>query len=289
MKKRLITGIFIAAVFVGVLALALCVHSAFWGGFVIILMLLAAFEMSRALKKESIRPLYALVAAAVVSAAAAFYLLYYLLDKNQTFAMLGFVAAIFVFALIGFIIKSVRKEKGGIETCFVLVYPVTVLLFMLLIGYLPNNRTAAGLMLLFLVTPLTDVFAYLVGSTLKGPKLAPKISPKKTISGALGGLLGGITGGFLIFAATQSTFFSFLGLEPLGTSIDAVHFLMLGFVGSVLTQSGDLIASAVKRKAGVKDYGKLLPGHGGIMDRIDGMMFCAIFIYLYLYFLPVAV
>jgi len=289
-KKRLITGIFIAAVFIGVLALTLYITRYFspafftFDVFVWLLMLGASFEVSRALKRETITPLYTLVASGTVVGAASFYLVYYLAGGDATtLAMLAFASVIFVSALLGFVIMAARRESGGIETCFVFVYPVTVLFFMLLINYLPTDpKRAAGMALLFLVTPLTDVFAFLVGSAVRGPKLAPKISPKKTLSGAIGGLLGGILGGFLVYIMTRSVFFGFLGLNPLTAGFDLVHFLTLGFIGSVLTQGGDLLASAFKRKTGIKDYGRLLPGHGGIMDRIDGMMVNAAFVYLYL-------
>jgi phosphatidate cytidylyltransferase len=196
---------------------------------------------------------------------------------------LGFLAVILLAAFVALLLSEIRHRQGGMETCFALIYPVTVLLFTLLINYLPaDNLRAAGILLLFLVTPFTDVFASLVGSMLKGPKLCPKISPKKTISGAVGGLLGGILGGGLVYLMSISGFFSFMGLTAFDSRFALLHFIMLGLFGSVFTQCGDLVASVVKRKVGIKDYGKLLPGHGGVMDRVDGMMFNAALTYLYL-------
>lgn len=109
---------------------------------------------------------------------------------------------------------------------------------------------------------LTDTFAFFVGSRLRGPKLWPAISPGKTISGAVGGLVGGSLGALC-------TGLLFLPHEPPG------ELLIIGVVTSIAGQLGDLVESAYKRMAGVKDSGNLLPGHGGMLDRIDSLLFAA--------------
>jgi phosphatidate cytidylyltransferase len=103
---------------------------------------------------------------------------------------------------------------------------------------------------------LTDICAYAVGRTVGGPLLWPRVSPNKTWSGALGGLVGGIAGGVLVAYAG--------GIGRL--AIPGVLALLL----SVLAQAGDLLESAIKRRFGVKDTSRLIPGHGGLMDRLDG-------------------
>jgi phosphatidate cytidylyltransferase len=107
-----------------------------------------------------------------------------------------------------------------------------------------------------IVTWATDIFAYFAGRALGGPKLAPPISPNKTWAGLLGGIVGAGLFGWL-----AADFFQ-LGLP----------FLWLGAPMAVLAQAGDLYESWVKRKAGVKDSGRLLPGHGGLLDRLDGLL-----------------
>ena len=125
---------------------------------------------------------------------------------------------------------------------------------------------------------VTDTMAYIVGSRLKGPKLCPLISPNKTISGALGGLLFGSGISVALWAVfTTSTAFNY-ELGKIGGSWWVV--LLLAVVGSVLTQVGDIVASALKRKSRVKDYGTIFPGHGGVMDRVDGIVFNAFFVAL---------
>lgn len=114
----------------------------------------------------------------------------------------------------------------------------------------------------------TDTFAYITGLAMGKHKLCPKISPKKTIEGAIGGVLGS---GLLSIA-----FGYFFGEAHL------LHFATIGLFGSVFAQLGDLTASVFKRKMGIKDYGTLIPGHGGIMDRFDSVLFTAPFVYYYI-------
>ena len=117
-----------------------------------------------------------------------------------------------------------------------------------------------GLVLAFFsIIWATDIGAYLVGRTLGGPKLAPAISPNKTWSGAVGGLVSGIAAGFVVASAMD-------------LSYGAATLIAMGAVISVMSQIGDLIESWWKRYFGVKDSGSIIPGHGGILDRIDGVL-----------------
>lgn len=108
----------------------------------------------------------------------------------------------------------------------------------------------------------TDIGAYFVGRAVGGPKLAPRISPNKTISGALGGLGAAIVAGLVVHMVFGVT----------GWAVAAILAVFL----SVLSQAGDLFESWIKRRAGVKDSGSVIPGHGGVMDRVDGLVFAAI-------------
>lgn len=114
----------------------------------------------------------------------------------------------------------------------------------------------------------SDVFAYFTGMTIGRHKLCPKISPKKTIEGAVGGVFGSvlICGLFGYWFANQYFF----------------HTLAIGAIGAVISQCGDLTASVFKRKMGIKDYGNLIPGHGGVLDRFDSVLFTAPAIYYYI-------
>jgi len=114
----------------------------------------------------------------------------------------------------------------------------------------------------------TDIFAYFTGKVFGRHKLCPSISPKKTVEGSVGGIIGsvilcGIFGWFLI---------------PGGF----VNCIIIGVAGSIISQVGDLSASVMKRKIGIKDWGTLIPGHGGVLDRIDSMLFTAPLVFYFL-------
>jgi phosphatidate cytidylyltransferase len=118
-----------------------------------------------------------------------------------------------------------------------------------------------ALLFLFATVWITDIFAFLCGRAIGGPLLWPRVSPKKTWSGAIGGLAGGVAAGVLVAYAS--------GIGKLGMA--GVVALLL----SVLAQAGDLFESAVKRRFGAKDASRFIPGHGGLMDRLDGFLFAA--------------
>ncbi|HEY8618016.1 phosphatidate cytidylyltransferase [Phenylobacterium sp.] len=118
-------------------------------------------------------------------------------------------------------------------------------------------------LMLFAVTWAADIGAYAVGSTLKGPKLWPRFSPNKTWSGFIGGLAAAMAVGTLMSA--WSVF-------QLNLAAAALIGLLVGFA----TMAGDLWESAIKRRFGVKDSGDLIPGHGGLLDRVDGLMFAVV-------------
>ena len=109
---------------------------------------------------------------------------------------------------------------------------------------------------------MTDIFAYLAGRGIGGPLLWPSVSPNKTWAGAIGGLVGGVAAGTLVAYASGIGKLAAVGL--------------VASVLSVLTQAGDLFESAVKRRFGAKDTSGLIPGHGGLMDRLDGFLVAAL-------------
>jgi phosphatidate cytidylyltransferase len=115
-----------------------------------------------------------------------------------------------------------------------------------------------AILFLFAVVWTTDILGYFVGRAIGGPRLAPHVSPKKTWSGACGGALGALTAGaMVVYAAGMTT------LLPAAC---------VAFVLSIASQGGDLFESAVKRRFGVKDASHVIPGHGGLMDRLDGFI-----------------
>ncbi len=119
----------------------------------------------------------------------------------------------------------------------------------------------------------TDALAYLGGRAMGRHKLCPAVSPKKTVEGAAFGLLGGVA-----FSLAVRAFFVYVLSMPMPGVPAAV---LLGLLGSVAGQVGDQTASLLKRYSGIKDYGKVFPGHGGVMDRFDSVIFTLIVMYCY--------
>jgi phosphatidate cytidylyltransferase len=137
------------------------------------------------------------------------------------------------------------------------------------------RKTPSGVPWIFFILVLAftgDIAAYYVGRALGKRKVLPQVSPGKTVEGTIGLVAGSITG-CLVF---RQFFFLLVPVE---------HAVILGLVGSVIGQLGDLSESALKRSAGVKDSGTLLPGHGGILDRLDCLMFITPFVYYYQVFI----
>lgn len=132
----------------------------------------------------------------------------------------------------------------------------------------------------FVMAFLPDVGAYLVGCAFGKHKLCPNISPKKTVEGLIGGILGGIVG---VIAYALMLQFAF------GFTVNYLYAVIYGILGAGAATFGDLMFSVIKRQTGIKDYGKLLPGHGGILDRFDSVTLVAPIAELLLLIIPMAV
>lgn len=136
-----------------------------------------------------------------------------------------------------------------------------------LFGFMPLLRDLGFgyIVLLLLITWGTDSLAFFIGIRYGKRKMWPAVSPKKTWEGAIGGILGGVLGGLV------ASLFGF---------ITPVFAILIGMIGSVAAELGDLLESAMKRESGVKDSGYILPGHGGILDRVDSLIFLAPILFL---------
>ncbi len=133
------------------------------------------------------------------------------------------------------------------------------------------------LCLSFLVPTLGDTAAYFIGSRFGKRKLIPAVSPNKTVEGAAAGIIGSTVTALLIYWLTHT----FMPAADLDLLPPVWHFAIIGLVGGIAGEIGDLFASLVKRHCGVKDYSNIFPGHGGMMDRLDSVLFVSVLIYLY--------
>lgn len=178
------------------------------------------------------------------------------------------VSAVLAFA--GAVTTIRVEDRRALEACGV-AYALCFALVTPALRQVPE----IGLFLIgwtFAVVWFTDIAAYFTGRALGGPKLMPSVSPKKTWSGALGGALAGTAGGMAVWALMPAT-------AGLGFGV----VLAISLAASVVSQAGDLFESAIKRRFGTKDSSRLIPGHGGFLDRLDGYWAVLVFAGMLLY------
>lgn len=177
--------------------------------------------------------------------------------------------SIFSFLILIILIYALFMTKRTLVdvclSCFAMLYIPFLLSFVLNTYYFDDIGTYAIWFILFGAC-LTDAFAYFVGVKFGRHKLCPNISPKKTIEGAIGGIVG-TTIVFVIYCSILNNYCGF--------SIQYWEMVVFGLVCSIFAQIGDLIASAIKRYVNTKDFGSFIPGHGGVLDRLDSVLFVA--------------
>lgn len=143
----------------------------------------------------------------------------------------------------------------------------------------PKALQVVLLSLLFFVPVLCDTLALFVGRAVGGPKFCPAVSPNKTVAGAIGGMAGA-----LLAAIGTGIVAAIVVRDPAAEALLPRwwEYLMMGLLGGAASQLGDLFASLVKRHCGVKDFSNLFPGHGGMLDRMDSILFMAVVVFSYL-------
>lgn len=203
-----------------------------------------------------------------IIAIAAYYLLIYF-ARTHTYFMIAVI--LLLMALMFVYVFSYPKYTANqvMTTYFCLIYAPVMLSFIFL-----TRQLSYGIYLvwmIFISSWISDTCAYLVGVMIGKHKLAPQLSPKKSIEGSIGGILGS--------AIVGALFGYFLLDKALGGYMFGATLFVIGAIGSVISQVGDLAASAIKRNHDIKDYGHLIPGHGGIMDRFDSVIFTAPMVY----------
>lgn len=173
---------------------------------------------------------------------------------------------VFFIATVILLIMNVFSEKDRIIdsalTVFGVIYIGVGFSYLLEISKFDNKLI---IFIPFIISWGTDTFAYFTGRFFGKKKLYPKVSPKKTIEGAIGGIIGSVVLNYI---------FVYLYIKDILAIV-----IIISLFGSILSQLGDLLASKIKRTCGIKDFGKLLPGHGGILDRFDSSLVTIPFVY----------
>jgi phosphatidate cytidylyltransferase len=275
--KRTVTGLFIVLCLAALLFLRLKVGAIYFDIAVFLIIFFGVNEMVRAFK-EQLTPILRIML--TVFSAFVFVPFYFFGGFNALiYYILCFFAVLSAAALFD---KNITLQ--GISAALtIFIYPTLPLAVLLVLNNMPEGFSA--LLLLFAVACLTDVAAFAVGCTLgKGKcKLCPEVSPNKTVIGACGGIAGGVTGAVAVYFVLNALNAFNLDAFLFNGGVALVCYIVSGIFMSVFTQLGDLTASLYKRKLGIKDYGKIFPGHGGVMDRFDGVMFAAVFLVLYIF------
>lgn len=197
----------------------------------------------------------------------AFYVLQLLYPSTEIFSKLMAIMLLTLFTYEIFTLKN--GVNGIVHTIFGFVYVTFLMSHILLINNLEN--AAVLIWLPFLTAWFTDSSAYFTGISIGKHKLSPLVSPKKTIEGALGGIIG---------SSLLTTVFGVI-ISYYNSSIGILNFIFIGLLCGVFSQLGDLAASYIKRHAKIKDFGNLIPGHGGILDRFDSILFTMPVVYYY--------
>ena len=262
MKERTTSSIVILAI-----ALALVIFS----GYIVyplglsVLAVIAVFEVIRVIgvhKKLALAiPAYLFAAAFPIGA-------YFVNEEMIPYFILALSGGMFLYLIwlmgVSVFSKGQLPFSRASEVFAAVIYVTVSVTSLSLIRYLDRGWGVFAVVLVFVISWVCDTAAFAVGSLMGKHKLIPEVSPKKTVEGAVGGV---------VFSTLFSLIYGF-GLDLIVEKI-TVNYVVIGVCGALLavvSQIGDLIASLIKREHGVKDYGNILPGHGGLMDRIDSVL-----------------
>lgn len=261
MKTRIVIGALLAASFAGLWI---------WGGLALEIAIylcaaLAIYEVYHAFYHVGIH----------VPPFTGFFFMILLPLAIHFFGIKGILA---LYMLMGMLLLAFQVFKADLSlehtaySFLILFYPCMMISMLPLMMTFPGETGRIALLMTIVCATFTDMFAYFAGFFLGRHELCPTISPKKTIEGAVGGLLGGIAASVIVGLAISPLF---------AERILVGHLIVLGVLCGVVAQIGDLAASIIKRGTGIKDFGHIFPGHGGMMDRLDSILFVAPVVYCY--------
>jgi phosphatidate cytidylyltransferase len=254
MKIRIITGV-LGGLLVGAVT--------YFGGALfdllyLIITFLAIYEITKLLQAKEI---FSYEATLNYLLAIPLFFSGYFFDKTS----IGFVLLLYVsFNFVLFVTYPKITLVRLAQTLFIGMYVVLFMYHMIMLNNMPDRKY---LWLVYIISFGTDTFAYFAGVFFGKHKLCPNVSPKKTVEGAIGGILGCL--GLTI------TFFKYFGINI------SIYTIIFSIFVSAFSMVGDLLASKIKREHNVKDFGSILPGHGGILDRFDSLLFVAPVVYYF--------
>jgi len=272
MKTRVLSAIVAIALLLGVVYLGKTAI----GIAVFLLSIGALYEFYRALEKIGFKPVYA---AGFISCLTLILITFKddipfkSYEESGKLPVAIIAAGMFLLMTLFFCLlifsggKYTVKDVSG--TLFGMAYIVFMFSFVILTRSMPEGHLY--IWIIFIGAWATDTFAYFTGIAIGKTKILPKVSPKKSLEGCIGGVAGCIA---------VMAIFGWAFRETL--NVPVYHFAVLGAICGVISQIGDWAASAVKRAANIKDYGNIMPGHGGVLDRVDSLLFVAPSVYFYI-------
>ncbi len=259
-RVRLLSGIVLMAVTIALMAYGS--YPLFW--VITGISLIGLFELYRAVGMEKTLP-------AVLGYISSIVIDILILDNGYEYLLIWLVLTLIVM-MASYVLAYPRYDSEQMTMLFFgLIYVTVMLSFVFKVRFLENGILFVWL--IFIGAWGSDTCAYCVGKLCGKHKLPSELSPNKTVEGCVGGILGAALIGFLFalaFFKNQDYWW---------------QFALIGGVSSVISQIGDLTASAIKRNHDIKDYGKLIPGHGGILDRFDSIIFIAPIVYYLIVFM----
>lgn len=289
MKIRLISGSVYVALLVVFYLLKIFVSDLLFDALIWFFAITGTFEMTRAMKEritKSEKIAVFFFGVTCVPAAALASEFFGVALGALAAAICFFVLAIWLLSLLVAKHEETTPENLGVSFLSA-VYPTMFLSLLSLANHFTGTAEAANyafdsnlaILFIFVISPVADSLAYVFGRFLKGKfpkKMAPVLSPNKTVVGGIGGLVGGVIG-------AAALYFIYGAVALGGYEKAALWFpvyLGIGLLSAAATEFGDLVESSLKRKAEIKDMGRIMPGHGGVLDRIDGTMFATVAICL---------
>ena len=257
---RSISGLVYAIIFIS----AILFSAETYIGLIAIFSGICIFEFSRILKFKSIVPYLLLV------------IILYLSTTQIPLSINGFLASFSFIGVLSLLYYLISTQPIKTDTTFQkillhITYLILPFYFLIKLPFIDNTYHANIIIYIILMIWINDSFAFLVGKNFGKHKLFESVSPKKTIEGFIGGLAFAVLAGF--FIGKYSNSFSIL------------NWIIIAVIVAVFGSLGDLVESKFKRQANVKDSGTIMPGHGGLLDRLDSLFFLAPFVYLYIHYI----
>ncbi|CAM1335130.1 phosphatidate cytidylyltransferase [Tenacibaculum aestuariivivum] len=260
LTTRSISGLVYAIIFIS----AILFSAESYIALISIFSTICIFEFSKILQSKNSIPYILLALSIYVS------IIKISLTINNLLIAICFIGLL---SLLYYLISSkVIKTATSIQKIFLhIIYLILPFYFLIKLPFINNNYHPNIIIYIIVIIWTNDSFAFITGKKFGKHKLFESVSPKKTIEGFIGGLLFAILAGF--FIGIYSTYFSI------------VNWMIIAIIVGIFGSLGDLVESKFKRQANVKDSGKIMPGHGGLLDRLDSLFFLAPFVYLFIHYI----